>query len=115
MNWQKLKDSDTPQEFCIRRSDASEVLTYCTSHPKENLENAVCFFVENGNWWGYLYEDGRMTDDNQSDPFLIADPGEAEVIPRQPFPEGGRYVPFPACRAYPIKDIGEYLNDEIPF
>lgn len=115
MNWQKLKDSDTPQEFCIIRTETGKIATYCTSHPKASLGDIVCFFVENGNWWGYLYENGRMIDDDRRDPFELAAPGEAEVVARQPFPEGSTRTPFPMHHAYPIEDVGEYLNDEIPF
>lgn len=115
MNWQELKDSDTPQEFCIIRTETGKIATYCTSHPNLNLSDAVCFFSENGNWWGYLYENGRIIDDDRRDPFELAASGETKVVARQPFPEGGKYVPFPAYHLYPIEDVGEYLNDEIPF
>lgn len=112
MNFQDLLNSDQPVEFCLKYSHSDGPNIWATSHPKQNRKDAVCFFVENGGYYGYLYEDGRIIDDEE-DPFEFVEPRGSELMDRQP--TAGTTVPFPAWHDYEIEDAGEFLQDEIPF
>ena len=113
MKFAELLAATKPVEFCLRYSGNDDVNVWATSHPKMNKADGVYFYVENGGWWGYLFEDGRIEDD-EKDPFLIADPGIAELCDRVPH-SAGTFHPFTDWHHYEIDDVGEYLEDEIPF
>lgn len=112
MKFEDLLKADQPTEFCLRYPHEEKPAIWATSHPNANREDAVCFYVENGGYWGFLYEDGRVTDDEE-DPFEFAAPGGSFLMDRVPC--SGMTVDFPAWYEYEIKDAGEFLEDEIPF
>ncbi|MCR9222896.1 MAG: hypothetical protein NXH70_02405 [Hyphomonas sp.] len=113
MKFEELLAATEPTEFCLRYPHLDKPQIWATSHPNANREGAVCFYVENGGWWGYLYADGRITDDEAEDPFELAAIGGSVLVDRTPY--SGTMVPFPAWHEYEIEDVSEFLEDEIPF